>query len=209
VGENLSTYVIARGGLSFADFDAHTDFARTNRDRWLANDSQHVASISSRISVTRPDLSRPPQSTQTTNMVWGFSIKLALGVDQEFEYALKRIREGLQKANWPARYIWRQAVMGQSGPTYSLIIQGTKWVDFNPPSTPMEAALEKAFGKQGAMELIALVGREGLAAHHHTGEPGAASVIGNGKMMSGCSPPQSSGNTSLGNVNDSGRIPIT
>lgn len=152
-GDNLRTYVFVSGGHSFADLDAHAEFGRLNRERFLAGPGQHVESVAAHISMFRADVSRPG-GTPPTPLVWIERVRVKAGMTQEFEHAVKQVHEGIGKTNWPGRYVIHQAIAGTANGTYFFIFPGDKWTDFTPAEKSFEAMLEEAYGRQGAENLV-------------------------------------------------------
>ncbi len=157
IGEDLTVYFIVSPGHSFQDLDARASFQAQNRQRWLANVAQFTKSISSRLSITRPDISRPPDGP--FSMVWVFSTHVRPGKEAEYEHAVKKVHEAIGKTSWPIKYLFTQTIVGGTGTAYSLVLPGSSWSDFAPPAKSFEAMLEEAHGREGARQIMEIFGR--------------------------------------------------
>lgn len=157
IGDDLTVYVIISGGHTFQDLDARAAFQAQNRQRWLANVGPFTEKISSRLSITRPDISRAPEGP--FSMAWVFANTVRPGKEAEYEHALKQVHEAIGKTNWPVKYFFTQTIVGGALPTYTLVLPGSSWSDFAPPAKSFEAMLEEAYGREGARQLMEIFGK--------------------------------------------------
>ena len=100
-GEDLSVYAIGSFGHDFAELDAHGSMAIRNRQHWLETAGQYVESISGRLAVSRPAISKTPATDGPPAMAWVIEQQLKVGSEQEFSHLAKQITEAITKAGWP------------------------------------------------------------------------------------------------------------
>ncbi len=158
-GKHLGQYIVGSFGHRFEDFDARAELARANREHWQANVSQYVASASSRISVSRADISLPAEEEGFAPYAWLVEHHLRVGTEDEFNYAAKKIHAAIKKTNWPVHYFWSQVINGGHTPNFILVLPAQNWAGFNRPEKPFPAMLEEALGRKGAESLIKLLNK--------------------------------------------------
>jgi len=150
IGDDLAVYAIGSFGHSFDDFDAHSAMAMANRQQWMATVAAHVESISSRLSVSRHDISILRDTKEPAALVWVMSQQYKVGTEDEFNYLTKRIHEAILKVEWPVHYAWSQVIAGGAGPTMTLVIPADNWAGMKGPEEKFEAMLERALGRPEA-----------------------------------------------------------
>ena len=98
---DLAVYAIGSFGHDFAELDAHGSMAIRNRQHWLETAGQYVESISGRLAVSRPAISKTPATDGPPAMAWVIEQQLKVGSEQEFSHLAKQITEAITKAGWP------------------------------------------------------------------------------------------------------------
>jgi len=72
------------------------------------------------------------------------------GKEPDFEDALKKMNDAINKSNWPPHYAWYSLVDGGDQPHYALVYYMNGWADLAPVEPSFDAMMEKAVGKHDA-----------------------------------------------------------
>jgi hypothetical protein len=82
------------------------------------------------------------------------TFRLRYGASREFNYAIKKINEAINKSDWPVHYAWLTTVSGGEIGTYTLVLPHKNWADFKDPDKPFPAMLEEVYGRVEAGKLL-------------------------------------------------------
>lgn len=151
-GEQFGQYVIRTPGHHWEDFDARGEFNAADEAHWVANVAQYVESVSSTIVAYRPDLSRWPEG-EIPALASVFQFHLNYGGSQEFDYAIKKIYQAIEKSHWPGHYSLLSVVSGSEVPTSIVVIPHRNWAAMKAPEKPLWTMIEEVYGRQEAQRL--------------------------------------------------------
>jgi hypothetical protein len=152
-GERLGQYLVRTPGHHWEDFDAQAEFGEADSAHFFAGAGQYVASVSSTFARILPKVSRWPEGDAIPAFVEVLTFRLRYGSGREFNYAIKKVTEAINKSDWPVHYLWLTTVSGGELGTYILVFPHENWAGLNPPEKSFEAMLEEAYGKQEAEEI--------------------------------------------------------
>jgi hypothetical protein len=152
VGDCPGLYEIAVGGHHWKDFDGRAKFDEADNADFYANVAQYVDLVGSSIWVHHPELSRPMAGEAP--FVEYVEEHLNLGGESDYLLVLRKVREAIQKADWPVYYNVYELFDGGEHPTYGLVFPHKNWADFEPPEQTLRDVLEKAYGREEADALL-------------------------------------------------------
>ena len=153
-GERLGQYLVRTPGHHWEDFDAHAEFSAADSDDFFAGAGQYVGSVSSTFARLLPEVSRWPEGDAIPTFVEVLTFRLRYGSGLEFNYAIKKINEAINKSDWPVHYAWFTTVSGGELGTYILVFPHENWADFKEPEKPFGAMLEEVYGRVEAEKLL-------------------------------------------------------
>lgn len=154
-GEGTGTYIVARFGQHWPDFDKPSvpDAADLEQYQKLVGNS--VERLTTSYYEDLPKWSNPStdMNGKYTEVIT-FHIRYGRGDD--FRSAIMRAHEAREKVKSPAHYEWHRLVNGGPGGTYVLTIGHANWASFgdDPAIKPLRDDLRAAFGEQEAMSVI-------------------------------------------------------
>ena len=153
-GDRLGQYAVWTPAHHWEDFDAHAEFSAADTADFFAGAGQYVESVSSTFSRVLPKVSRWPEGGGMPAFYEELTFRLRYGGDREFNYAIKKINEAINKSDWPVHYGWYTTVSGGKLGTYTLVLPHKNWADFKDPEKPFAAMLEEVYGRVGAEKLL-------------------------------------------------------
>ncbi len=153
-GERLGQYLVRTPGHHWEDFDAHAEFSAADTADFSAGAGQYVESVSSTFSRVLPKVSRWPEGNARPAFVEVLTFRLRYGAGREFNYAIKKINEAINKSDWPVHYAWLTTVSGGKLGTYTLVLPHKNWADFKDPEKPFAAMLEEVYGRVEAGKVL-------------------------------------------------------
>ena len=153
-GAQLGQYVVRTPGHHWEDFDAHAEFSAADTADFFAGAGQYVSSASSTFSRVLPKVSRWPEGDAIPAFVEVLTFRLRYGSAREFNYAIKKINEAINKSDWPIHYGWETTVSGGELGTYILVIPHKNWADFKEPDKSFPAMLEEVYGRVEAGKVL-------------------------------------------------------
>jgi hypothetical protein len=166
-GPATGSYFSTTFGHTWKDFDTwEAKLGAGDAADGAVNLDPYIASGVTSIWMVMPAVSRMPESMTPPKMQDVSHFMLKPGHEDDFNYAIRKITEGINKTNWPAHYVWYMLVNGGEGPHYVLTIPHENWADMAEPDPPFPVMLEKAFGRHEAEELMEAVGK--AVAHQWT-----------------------------------------
>lgn len=153
-GERLGQYLVRTPGHHWEDFDAHAEFSAADTADFVAGAGQYVESVSSTFSRVLPKVSRWPEGDARPAFVEVLTFRLRYGAGREFNYAIKKINEAINKSDWPVHYAWLTTVSGGELGTYTLVLPHKNWAGFKDPEKSFPAMLEEVYGRVGAGKVL-------------------------------------------------------
>lgn len=150
-GPNSGHYVRVAPSRNWRDFD--TEAARNQADQADndINTNPYIASAHTEYWRVRLDLSRPRPDMTPPAMYSIVFYRLKFGKTADFEMALRKSKEALDKANWPRHSLVLSLLSGGEGPTYAILQPRQKFADFNPPEgKTFVQILEEQLGRDEA-----------------------------------------------------------
>ena len=153
-GERLGQYLVRTPGHHWEDFDAQAEFGEADSADFFAGAGQYVSSASSTFSRLLPKVSRWPEGDAIPAFVEVLTFRLRYGSAREFNYAIKKINEAINKSDWPIHYAWLTTVSGGELGTYILVIPHKNWADFKEPEKSFPAMLEEVYGRVEAGKVL-------------------------------------------------------
>ena len=155
-GEHTGSYVVGRLGQHWADFDKPSVPDQADLDEFNKVVGASVQSIVTQYYESMPKVSNPGNSKPTDQFAEIISYHVRIGRETDFESAVSRTNEAIQKTKWPVSYHWLQLVNGGPSGTYVLVIPHPNWADFEdkPGMKPFREMLTEAFGAEEADSLI-------------------------------------------------------
>lgn len=70
--------------------------------------------------------------------------------ESDYLLVLRKVREAVQKSNYPVYWETYELFNGGEHPTYGIVFPHKTWADFQPPEQTLPAVLEKAYGRDEA-----------------------------------------------------------
>ncbi len=150
-GERTGSYVSVTRRHTFKELDAwdaqlgDADGADGNKDL-----APFLSASQGSVWMMLQDVSRPRADLTPPKMLQVINFRLKQGGDAEFNYALKRITEAINKTNWPTNYSWFSLVNGGEQPHYIIIIPHDNWASMADLEPSFDVMLEKALGRHEA-----------------------------------------------------------
>ena len=160
-GEGTGSYVVGTFQHNWKDLDGREKFiqadaadAQASMGAYLAGDEQSYYLFRNDLSLAPGEAFPPAPLVSVTHFMLNPD-----GVN-DFLDALKKIRDGIKKTNWPLAGAtrWYQLANGGVGPHFVLVGDRANWASFQPPTDKtLDAMMEEAYGKeQGAAILSSL-----------------------------------------------------
>jgi hypothetical protein len=150
-GEGTGNYVSVAGGHTWKDLDAwDAKLEATDTADGDKNMTPFLAASLGSVWAMMPDVSKPRAGMTPPKMQEVIHFQLKQGGEENFNYAIKKISEAINKTNWPVNYTWFALVNGGNQPHYVLIIPRDNWASMAEPDVSFDAMIEKAFGRHEA-----------------------------------------------------------
>jgi hypothetical protein len=155
-GEHTGTYIVGRLNQHWADFDKPSVPEQADLDQYNKVIAASVQSLITQYFEVLPKVSSPGNTKPTDKYAEIFNYHVRAGKDSEFNSAVARANEAIQKTKWPTSYVWLTLVNGGRGGTYVLVIPHNSWAGFEdkPDMKPFRQMLTDAFGAEEADSLI-------------------------------------------------------
>ena len=153
-GAQLGQYLVRTPGHHWEDFDAQAEFGAADSAHFFAGAGQYVSSARSGFSRSLPKVSRWPEGDAIPAFVEVLTFRLRYGSAREFNYAIKKINEAINKSDWPIHYGWETTVSGGELGTYILVLPHKNWADFKEPDKSFPAMLEEVYGRVEAGKVL-------------------------------------------------------
>ncbi len=151
-GEHTGSYVVGRLDQHWADFDKPSVPEQADLDQYNKVIGASVQSLIAQYYEYLPKVSSPGNTKPTDKLSEINVYKVRAGHDSDFNSAMTRVAEAIQKTKWPVSYLWLALANGGQSGTYVLVIPHTKWADFGdkPDAKPFRQMLADAFGPEEA-----------------------------------------------------------
>jgi hypothetical protein len=155
-GEHTGTYIVGRLGQHWADLDKPSVPEQADIDEYNKVIGASVQSMIARYYQLMPKVSSPGDTKPTYKYSEIITYRVRAGKDAEFNSAVTRANEAIQKTKWPTNYLWLALANGGPGGTYVLVIPHNSWADFEdkPDMKPFRQMLTDAFGPEEADSLM-------------------------------------------------------
>ncbi len=155
-GEHTGSYIVGRLGQHWADFDKPSVPDQADLDEYNKAIGASVQSIVTQYYEFLPKVSSPGTTKPTDKFSEIVVYHVRYGKETDFNSALSRITEAIQKTKWPVSYLWLALANGGPGGTYVLVIPHANWADFEdkPDQKPFRQMLTDAFGAEEADSII-------------------------------------------------------
>lgn len=155
-GDQTGSYIVGRLNQHWADLDKPAVPDQADLDEFNKVLGSSVESVVARYYELMPKVSSPGNTKPTDKFNEIISYHVRAGKDSEFNGAVARINEAIQKTKWPVSYLWFVLANGGPGGTYALVIPHNSWADFEDKSDmkPFRQMLTDAFGAEEADSLI-------------------------------------------------------
>ena len=156
-GEATGTYIVGRLGLHWADLDKPSVPDQADLDQYNKLVGPFVQSIVARDYEFMPKVSNPPPDSATPSKfsdIITYHVRPGHGGD--FDSAIARVNDAVQKTKWPVNYFVYALVSGGASGTYVLVFPHANWADFEdkPDLKPFRDMLKDAFGQSEADSII-------------------------------------------------------
>ena len=143
-GERADAYYVGSFGHNWKEFDG--------RDAFEAADDADIAinvepfSTSSGPTIYRylTKASRPTGSAEPTQFSQLTFYYVKLEGAPEFSRAIERVKDVLDKANWPVHAEWYGLVSGGEGPLFIVSVERSSWADFAPTEKTLDMVVAEA-----------------------------------------------------------------
>jgi hypothetical protein len=150
-GPDSGAYLRVAPGRNWRDFDTEATGNKADQADSDVNTTPYIASSETEYWRVRMDLSRPRPEMTPPAMYSIVFYRLKFGKVADFEMALKKSKEALDKANWPRHNLVLSRLSGGEGPTWAILQARQKFADFNPPEgKTFQQVLEEHLGRDEA-----------------------------------------------------------
>ena len=154
-GEHTGTYIVGRLEQHWADYDKPSVPDQADLDQYNKVIGASVQSRWTQYYEFLPKVSSSGDTKATDKFSEIIVYHVRAGEESEFNGALARAHEAIQKTKWANGYLWLALVNGGGGGTYVLIRPHKSWADFEgkPDMKPFRQMLVDAFGNEEADSL--------------------------------------------------------
>lgn len=154
ISGDISSYGVGTFGHNWADFDTPGVPGDADQADAQVNIAPYVDSVEFTYWAYLKEVSRPPAEGTETPLSQVLSFRVHFGKADDFNRIIRKITDGLNKANWEGRYEWYSLVNGGDVPAYVLVLPRANFAAMAPPAKSFVAALEEAIGRQETEELL-------------------------------------------------------
>ena len=155
VGENVGSYSTVTFNHHWKDYDA---WEEKNGEADNADVEKNLTPFSvaggNAFYIYLAD-SSTPASMSPTPLVQLLHFQLKGGAEPEFQNAIKKTHEAIQKTKWASNYQWYSLAVGGEGLHYVLAIPLKGFAEMEDPEVPFPVMLEKALGPVAAKAVMA------------------------------------------------------
>ncbi len=155
IGENTGQYITGTFGHKWEDFDTWASkFEQADTADAATNLEPYTAYSVPLLSNYRADVSRPPAGDTPTALAQVIHFRVKQDGEMEFNQAIRKTHEAIQKTNWPAHYLWYELVSGGEQPHFVLVLPHNSWADFKELEPSFDKMLENGLGKEEAQAVL-------------------------------------------------------
>ncbi len=158
-GENIGDFLVGTFGHRWKEFDARAKFDETDNADFIANVLPTAEKVDLGYWEFLPAASRPSPAAVPTAMAQVTHYFVKPDAFVTFTDAIKELRSGLEKANYPMYVYWYRLVSGGEGPQFVVSVARDSWAEMAGPAKPLDDALAEALGPQKAVEALAAIRR--------------------------------------------------
>ena len=155
-GDDLGTYYIRSGLVTWADFDAYysRDWTKVEEHFSRVLDPL-IESAKGTTEELEFGMSHWPEEPPDYKLfqVYIYYIKPAKMMD--FYAGAGQFHGAIMQAGWDEYYIWYMIHTGSNGPVAALVVPAVNWADFEDPEKSLFEVITEVYGEQGANELVA------------------------------------------------------
>jgi hypothetical protein len=154
-GEGTGTYIVARFGQHWTDFDKPSVPDAADLEQYQKLVGNAVEKLTTSYYEDLPKWSNPSteMNAKYTEVI---TFHIRYGKGDDFRSAVMRVHEAHEKMKSPLHYSWHRLADGGPGGTYVLTVDHANWASFedDPAVKPLRDDLRAAFGEQEAMSVI-------------------------------------------------------
>lgn len=151
-GDKVGTYGAGTFDHHWADFDTAPVPREADEADVAVNVAPYANFDSVRFYAYLGDVSHPAAENAPMSVLVEFQVRQ--GMADEFEYAIGKFHEAIQKTSWPVHYTWWALVNGGRQPMFALVLPRANFAAFKPQEKPFAAMLEEAYGRTEAQALL-------------------------------------------------------
>lgn len=150
-GPNSGQYLRVAPSRNWRDFDTEAAGNKADQADTAVTTDPYIASAETEYWRVRLDLSRPRPDMTPPAMYSITFYRVKFDKTEDFERALKKSKEAMDKAGWPRNNLVLSLLNGGEGPTYAILVPRQKFADLNPPEGKTFAqVLEDQLGREEA-----------------------------------------------------------
>lgn len=148
-GENTGTYIVARMGQHWGDFDKPVISQESDNAEYEKAVASSVDSVVTRYYRFLPKISNPGDMNGPPKFSEIVIFHVRYGKGPDFRAATEQICEAAQKTKWQQHFEWYALANGGPEGEFVLAIPHQNWADFedNPNVKPFREMLKDAFGQ--------------------------------------------------------------
>jgi hypothetical protein len=143
-GERADAYYTGTFGHAWKEFDGRDAFEAADDADAAVNLDPFTSSSVPMIYRYLSKASRPTGSAEPSpfSQLTFYYVKLE-GVP-EFSRAIEKVKDALDKANWPVHAEWYGLVSGGEGPLYVVSVERSSWAEFAPTEKTLDMVVAEA-----------------------------------------------------------------
>jgi len=155
-GEEMGSILVRSGDHTWADFDAYeAGFGPQGDTHFAATVSPLLESTSSSISVVDTTKLRWPADASEYTLFQIVEYHLKPDRTEQFNVAMNKIHSAIAQQNYPVYYAFVSPVVGETGPTTTIVFPFRNWSEFEEPDQPIAAMLAEVYGAEEAAGIFA------------------------------------------------------
>jgi hypothetical protein len=155
-GERSGLYVYGIFGHHWTNFDSHAKVDEADMADFNVSVAQYVESQIASYYNYQPGISCPAPDNARAAIFEVVQYHLNMGGESDFLQAARKVREAIEKSNYPVHYEVYELFNGGEHPAYMLRFPHKNWADLQPPQETFMAMLEKVYGRQEAEAVLKL-----------------------------------------------------
>ena len=156
-GENLGDFVVGTFGHQWKEFDARAKFDEADDADFIPNVLPTAEKVDLGYWEFLPAASHPSPSAQPAAMAQVTHYFVKPDGFVAFGDAIKALKTGLEKTNYPMYVYWYRLVSGGEGPQFVVAVDRNSWAEMTGPAKSLDDALAEGLGAQKAAEVLAAI----------------------------------------------------